>query len=194
MAETMLGKVVTFFQALGVYDVILPFLLVFTIVFALLEKTRVFGVEKVGKEVLPRKNLNAMVAFVVAFLVVASSKLVETITKVSSQVIVLLLLVVFFLLLVGTFFGKKELEEEGVKLEKGWRALFMVFMFIGILFIFLDALKLESGESWLEWFVAWISEAYTSTTAASIILLIIVIGVVAWITRKPKEEKSKAGE
>ena len=193
MAQTMMGGVIEFFQRLGVYDVILPFLLVFTIVFAILEKTKVFGVEKVGKEVIPRKNLNAMASFVIAFLVVASSKLVETITQVSSQMVILLLLVVFFLLLVGTFFGKEELEKEGVKLEKGWRILFMVFMLIGIIFIFLDALKLKTGETWLGWFVRWISESYTSTSVASIILMIIVIGVIIWIVRKPKEGTKPAG-
>jgi len=40
-----------FFDNIGIFDVVLPFLLVFTIVFALLERTKVFGVEEIeGKK------------------------------------------------------------------------------------------------------------------------------------------------
>ena len=78
----------------------LPFLLVFFIIFALLEKTKILGTEEIEGTTYTRKNLNAMIAFVVSFLVVASSKLVEIIADVSSQMVVLLLASVFFLLLV----------------------------------------------------------------------------------------------
>ena len=36
---------IDFLDKLGVYEVLLPFLLIFTIVFAILEKTKVFGTE-----------------------------------------------------------------------------------------------------------------------------------------------------
>ena len=78
MASTFRG-VIEFFAELGIYDVILPFLLVFTIIFAILEKSRVFGTEKIGDIVYTRKNLNSMVAFVIAFLVVASTQIVAII-------------------------------------------------------------------------------------------------------------------
>jgi len=60
--------VIEFFDKLGVFDVLLPFLLVFTLVYALLEKTRIFGVDRVGEMEYSRKNLNAMTAFSIAFL------------------------------------------------------------------------------------------------------------------------------
>ena len=44
--ETAFRQVINVLVDLGVYDVILPFLLVFTIVFAILEKTKVLGLEK----------------------------------------------------------------------------------------------------------------------------------------------------
>ena len=113
MATTVLGGVLDFFKQLGIYDVVLPFILVFTIMFAILERTMIFGTE--GEKKHTKKNLNAMVSFVVAFLVVASSKLVEAITKVSSEIIVLLLLVVFFLMLVGRFYTSKEISENSSK-------------------------------------------------------------------------------
>ena len=59
--------VINFFGELGIYDVVLPFLLVFTIVFAILEKTKVFGMEEIDGKKYTRKNINAIVAFVVSF-------------------------------------------------------------------------------------------------------------------------------
>ncbi len=188
--ETVLSGVIAFFQKIGVYDVVLPFLLVFTITFAILEKTKIFGMEKVktaeGKyEEFTRKNLNAMASFVIGFLVIASSKLVETITQVSSQIVVLLLLSVFFLLLVGTFFEKGE----DVALKGGWKTTFMVIMFLGIVLVFLNAIKTPDGLSWLAVLVDFISQFFTSTGVAAIILLIVIVLFVYWITKKPKESQ-----
>jgi len=179
MAETVLGNVLEFFGRLGVYDVILPFILVFTIVFAILERTRILGTE----DNQTKKNLNAMVAFVIGFLVIASSQLVGTITQVSSQVVILLMLSVFFLLLVGTFQVETDLKG-GVKLAKGWQILFSFIMFLGIVFIFLEAIKNEAGKSWLQVFIDWLGRFATDTAVASILLLIVVIGIVVFITYK----------
>ncbi len=192
MAETVLGGVLNFFRDLGVYDIVLPFILVYTIMFAILERTKLFGTETIKGEAHTKKNLNAMVSFVVAFLVVASSKLVETITAISSQIIVLLLLVVFFLMLVGSFVSKEELEKKGVggALERGWRILFGVIIFIGIAFIFLDAIKLETGESWLEVFIGFLLQFYTNTAVAALVLIIAVILFMYWIAKEPKKEAS----
>src|SRR3990172_4644643 len=54
-------------NAIGLYDVVLPFLIVFTLMFALLQKTRILGT--VDGE--PNKRLNFMLAFLLALLCVA---------------------------------------------------------------------------------------------------------------------------
>ena len=90
MVSTFRGAL-EFFEDIGIYDVILPFLLIFTIVFAILEKTKVFGTEEIEGTKYTKKNLNAMASFVISFMVIASSQLVEIITKVSSHAIILLL-------------------------------------------------------------------------------------------------------
>lgn len=133
---TIFGNVFGFFQKLGVYDTILPFLLVFTIVFAVFERTKVLGTEEVAGTKTTKKNLNAMVAFVTAFLVIASSRLVTVINESLGNIVILLLVSVCFLVLVGTFYK----ESEDVYLKEGpWRTLFMVIMFIGVLLIFLHS-------------------------------------------------------
>jgi hypothetical protein len=99
-APTVLGNVLLFFQRIGIYDVVLPFLLVFTITFAIFEKSKILGMEKIDEKEYTKKNLNAMASFVIAFLVIASSRLVEAVTRVSSNIVILVLLGVFYLLLV----------------------------------------------------------------------------------------------
>ena len=184
--HTALGNVISFFERIGIYDVVLPFLLSFTIVFAILEKSRVLGVEKVDGTEYPRKNLNAMTAFTVAFMVIASGKLVETITQVSSNIVILIMLGIFFLLLVGTFYG----PHEKIELTTGWKTTFTVIMFVGIIFVFMAAIKTESGQSWLDRLWQYLTQFWTSAAVASIILIIFLIIFVGWITRKEKGEES----
>ncbi|MCK5630608.1 MAG: hypothetical protein KAI26_08360 [Nanoarchaeota archaeon] len=191
MAEvSTLRESLEFFDRIGIYDVILPFLLVFTIVYAILEKTKVFGMEKVGDKTVTKKNLNSMAAFVISFLVVASSQLVEVITQVSSHMVILLMLSVMFLILVGSFYK----EGEGVFLEKGWKTLFMVIMFIGIVLIFLQAIKTDSGDSWLEYAFDYMSDNWSSTGVASIFLILFTVGIMYWLTKGEDTTKVKKEE
>ena len=189
MASTF-REILVFFDKIGVYDVILPFLLVFTLVFAILEKTKVFGMEDVGGKKMTRKNINAMVAFSISFFVIASSELVEIITTVSSWMVILLMLSVLFLILVGSFWK----EGEGVFLEKGWNSLFMVIMFVGIIVIFLEAIKTKDGKPWLEYLLQYVVENFTSTAVASIILVLVVIGFMWFIVREPKARPAEKKE
>ena len=177
---SMLGNVIQFFDKIGIYEVVMPFLLTFTIIFAILEKTKVVGTGREKEKNAPRKNINALVAFVIGFLVIASAQLVQIITQVSSQVVVLILLIVFFLTLVGTFF--KPADKEGV-VPANWQTFFVFFMFLGILFIFLAAIKTQNGYSWLEIGINYLANYWSSTAVASVILIGLIILTVWWVTR-----------
>ena len=185
-SHTVLGNVISFFERIGIYDVVLPFLLVFTITFAIFEKSKILGTEKIEDKEFTKKNLNAMAAFVIAFMVIASGKLVETITQISANIVILLLLGVFFMLLVGTFWAPKD-KEPWAALEGPWKTTFMLIMFVGVLIVFLDAIKTESGMSWLEKLFNYLSQFWTSTAVASIILIIFLIVFMTVMVREPKE-------
>lgn len=190
MAEPSVFRgAIDFFVRLGLYDVILPFLLVFTIMFAILEKTKVFGTVKIGGEEYSKKNLNAMVAFIVGFIVIASSKRVSAINDSLGRVFLLLLVSICFLLLIGSFYH----YEEQVKLVGSWRTMFMVLMFIGVILIFMDSIRLDSGETWLSWLWVFLKGNWAASYTASIILVIVLIGAILFITseRKPPKKESK---
>ena len=179
----LLVGAVGFLDNLGVYDVVLPFLLVFTITFAILEKTKVFGEEEINDKPYPRRNLNAMAAFVIGFLVVASTNLVAAINTAVANMVLLLILAVAFLLLVGSFTNPDEMKK-GIFLEKKWRTFFMVIVFIAIVFIFLDAIKVND-RSWLE--IAWgfMRFNWNSSVIGAIILIVIIGAFMWWIQKSP---------
>ena len=180
---TPFRQVIEFFDTIGLFDVVLPFLLVFTIVFAILEKTKVLGTEDIEGKKYTKKNLNAIASFVMAFLVVASSQLVEIITKVSSNAVVVLFLSVLFLLLVGSFYK----EGEPVFLEGGWKVVFMVIVFLAIIGIFLDAIKTSDGRTWLER-LGDFTGAGGDELAGSIVLLALVVLFVIYAVKEPSKE------
>ncbi|MBI2129121.1 hypothetical protein HYU07_02685 [Candidatus Woesearchaeota archaeon] len=189
MATSTFRGIIEFFDKIGIYDVVLPFLLVFTVVFAILEKTKIFGTEEIGGTKYTKKNLNAMASFVVAFLVVASTKLVKIINQALGNVVVFLIVILSFLLLIGSFFS----EGEEVILKGAWRTVFMSATLVGIILIFLAAIPMESGNSWLEWFWNWMSDHWQNDWVSAIIFIIVIIVFIALITRggggKKKEEK-----
>jgi len=179
---SVFGESIQFLAKLGIYDVVLPFLLVFTVVFAILEKTKILGVEK-GKDDrdYTKKNLNAMVAFVMGFLVVASSQLVAVINKTMSQVFILLLLIICFLMLAGTF---HEQTKGGFFLKDGfYKNAFMVIVFVGIIAIFLNAL------GWLEVIYNYLRDNWNSSYVAAVIFIILIIGFMMWIMKDPSDSK-----
>ncbi|MBW3017028.1 hypothetical protein KY316_01540, partial [Candidatus Woesearchaeota archaeon] len=104
MADTVFGGVIEFITRLGFYDVILPFLLTFTLVYAILDKTRVLGTEKDE----PRKNLNAMIAFVMGLLVVFTKPLVMAINEFLANMVVIFIIGVMFMAAVGIFLKQGE--------------------------------------------------------------------------------------
>ncbi|MBN2422398.1 hypothetical protein JXB41_04160 [Candidatus Woesearchaeota archaeon] len=186
MASTFRDAIV-FLDRMGIYDVVLPFLLVFTTVYAILEKSKIFGVDVVNDVELSRKNLNSMFAFVTAFLVVASTQIVAAINEAVANITLLLLLAVCFLLLVGTFHtGKDEF-----KLEKRYVTIFSIIMFVGIALIFLHAVKTKEGTPWLVYGWEWVMAHWDSGSFGALILTLFVIGMMFYITRAPGKEESK---
>ena len=177
---TPLGKAVEFFREFGMFEIVLPFLLVFAIVYAVLEKTKILGVTKHKNEEYTNKNLDAVVAFVVAMLVVAAANIPLVINEALPNIILLLIVLVSFLVLVGVFAKTEELN------IYGWHAklnvFFAVILFLGVVMIFLGAIRNKAGKSWLELTFNWIVEQWQGPVFASIIIFILAIVTIVWLT------------
>ncbi len=174
--ETVLGGIVDFFGRLGFYDVLLPFLLIFTIIYAILDKTYILGKEGAY----PRRNLNAIVAFVSAFLFIAAKEMVAVVNQAVANIAVLSVLGVFFLALIGLFHKDEELDF-ATKHNK-WFMIMTSFMAIGIFVIFLHALGWDSFI--IKFFTVSNSELRDGISA--VIFLALMVGVIYWISAEPK--------
>ena len=172
-------ETIGFLNELGLYDVVLPFLLVFTISFALLEKTRVLGSDEVENVKHSKKHLNSLASFVISFFVVASSRLVEIITEVSANVVLLLLGGFFFLLLAGTIGMTRDSQSYFLENTK-FRSLGLGIMFVGLVFIFLNAIK-SGGKSWLEIAFTWLSRFSSDVSVSAIVLVLIIVGFMYYV-------------
>jgi hypothetical protein len=89
-------------------------------------------------------------------------------------------------LLIGVFHtGKDEM-----KLPNGYKNIFMVLMFVGILIIFLHALKTDNGTPWLYFGWGFLVKNIDTGAMGALILTGFVVLMMGFITGKPKEEGS----
>ena len=186
-----LGKAVEFLRDFGLFDVILPFLLVFTITYAVLEKTRVLGTIKVhgSDDIIPNKNLNSMVSFVVALLVVATANIVRAINESLPNIILLLVASLSFLLLIGIFLKD---AMDFPKEHPGWNFAFIIIMFIAVILIFLNSIYISlAGQdvSVLEYGIDWTIKNWSGTIFGSIIVLIVIVISILFITKGTDSKK-----
>lgn len=122
----------------GVIDVILPFALVFTIVFAILEKTKILG-DKDGK---PLSNMNAMIGLVMGFSVIVPHVLgyypmhrdpVEIINTSLPSVSIILVAILMVMMMIGLFFDKAPVlgaDSKGANWAVGAAIIVVAFIFL----------------------------------------------------------------
>lgn len=179
-------EVLEFLGRLGVYDVILPFLLVFSISFAILEKTKIFGTIKLDGEEYTRKSYNSIVAFCLGFFVVASTRLVAIINVGLANVAVIMVAFVSFMLAIGVFYGESDniFGDEGIR---KMRIPIVILTFLSVIMIMLNVIKTDSGQSWFDIIYRFIAANWNSNVVGSIILLGLLIGFVGWVSRSPSK-------
>jgi len=169
MATSPLAGAVEFLKEFGFFEVVLPFLLVFTIVYAVLQKTKIFGAKE------PTKNINAMIAFVFALFFVSATNLVRGTIELLPNVTVLIITLMSFMMLVGFFYTDKEFSFEN---HKFWKVFLTVIFFIGIVLLAWHAF---APKAW-EWFWVGNTQFWSSTAGVTIIFLLIMIGTILFVT------------
>jgi len=154
--------------------IILPFLLIFVVIFAILEKTEILGKD--------RRQINAIVSFVFAAISIAIPAATGVITRIIPVISVIIVILLAFMLVFGFIGGT---EKGG--LSKGLRIAFGIILGISLIITVLWATGgLPTVAKWGE-----IEEFWPTFTL--ILLIIAVFSVV--LTAKPSEaskEKSIA--
>lgn len=166
-------------DAWGLTEVMLPFLLIFVIVFAILQKTKILGENK--------KNLNVVLAMVTGLIAVIphvtgkfapESDPVIIINNSLPSISIVLVAVIFLLILIGVF--GQDVVMLGMT-APGWIILISLVI---ILIIF------GGAAGWWDDSFAIALENVFGEEGVAIALMLLVFGIIiAWVTSEPKADK-----
>ncbi len=159
-----------FSGALG--QTVLVFLLVFTLVFAILQKTKVLGDGK--------KQTDALISLAVALLVISVGYATDIITSLVPFLAVSLVIIMVFLLLWGSFYGGSFESSKGVRMAAGIIALIAVLVMV-----------LYTTGAW-DYLRFWLAEGGdTNGIFNNILLVVIIIVAVAVVLGFGGKDKDK---
>jgi len=168
---------------LGVTDVLLPFVLVFTIVFAVLQKTEILGKGK--------KNFNVIIALAMAFAVIIphithryppGSDIVIIMNNALPNVSIILVAVIMLLLLVGIWGSGVDFAGKSVS---SWIVLLSV---LAVVFIF------GSAAGWFGSLPRWLWWIRDPDTQALVIIILVFGIIINFITKEDKEDDQKKAD
>lgn len=183
-----LEAAIKFLDDFGFFNVVLPFIFVFAVSFAILEKTMILGGEGEKGKRRPRTSINAMVAFAIALFVVAATNIVAVIRESLPMIVLVLIVIISFMLLAGSFMATGEFSFET---SKFWKIFLTVVMFIAVILIFMNAIKTDAGVSWLKYMYIYITKNWaTGPVVSGIIFLAVIIASIYFIVG-PREVKEK---
>ena len=180
--QTVFEGVISFMRDLGFFKVVIPFLLTFALVYAILDKTMVLGKEP-GTQHEPKRSLNAIIAFCIALFVVGTEVVVGIINEALANIVIVLLLLVFFLMTVSVFM-KDGGTYDLITAHPGWFGALIVAIFLVFIAIFLAAMD------WLEPILRWVQNNWRQDWVATIVFL---LGIVIFIILMTKESTPAKG-
>lgn len=164
-------------ESIGLMDVLLPFFLVFTIVFAVLQRVHILGPEKKDK------SFNIIIALVMASAVIFPHivggypygfDVVDIINRALPNVSLVLVAILMVLLLLGIFGWP--VGGEGTSLQ-GWIAF---AAFAAVVYIFGSAANLWNMPDWLSFL--------RNPDTQALIIVLLIFGLVVWFITKEEDE------
>ncbi|MFH1916087.1 MAG: hypothetical protein ABIJ21_02380 [Nanoarchaeota archaeon] len=172
-----------YLDQIGVADVLLPFILIFTIIFAILQKTKIFGETKDGKA---HRNFDTVVALVMGLAVVIphvmgryppGADIVEIMNNALPNISLIIVAILMLLLIIGIFGHDINLAGSPIG---GW---FVILAILIVGFIFGRAAGWFQGPGWL----GFLDDPETQT----LVVIILVFGIIVWFVTKDDTPKDK---
>ena len=173
---------INIFEKLGLSDIILPFILIFTITFAIMQSINLLG---------DNKKIHSVLAFVFGMAVViphvtntypAKYDIVNIINQALPNVSLILVAVVSLIIILGIFGFSLNIKQQSVF---GMTMLVVVFGLITYIF--------GSAAGWGWRIPNWLGFLNDPDTQA-LLLIILVFGIVIWFITKPEKTDADKGK
>ncbi|MEM2115389.1 MAG: hypothetical protein QW524_00265 [Candidatus Woesearchaeota archaeon] len=189
------GNSLLFLARLGFFDVILPFLLIFTLLYAVLDRTNILGYFT-KTETVRKKNLNAIVAFSIAFLVISSAKAVSFLVSFIPKVMIIFIIISLLVILAASLYGYS--GEDQFKIDPKYRKWFLIAVFVSvgvILFMVIDFNEILSNPNinFLRLLFGRISIDWEDVFYG-ILMLALTLGAIWLVVREPTTGSKKEQE
>lgn len=162
----------TIFQSPFFINIVLPFLLIFTIVYAILQKSEVLGKDK--------KQIDAIVGLVIGLIVVSFGNVTGYIINLMPFLAVALVVIVVFMILFGS------VHTGPLELHKGVKVAFGIISAIAVVI----AVLVVTG-SWDYILKLFGGGVTASSLATNIIFIVLIIGAIAVVIGFSGKESSK---
>ncbi|MEI7719441.1 MAG: hypothetical protein WCI72_06225 [archaeon] len=152
---------------------ILPFLLVFVLIFALLQKSKIFGEGK--------SQIDALISLAIALILIGIPQPRDIIVNMVPWLAVALV-VLFIVLVIYGFGGEYDADpKKGLKIPKWFSKTVLV---LAILFVVILVLSVTDGWTYIK---GWIDD---SSVFSNILLLVVIAGAM-WIALRNSSEDGK---
>ena len=159
-----IADVLNQWQNIGVFDIVLPFLLIFTIVFGILQATKIVG---------PNKGVHVIIALVVGLLALRLGFVQQFFTEIFPRLGVGLAVILSLLILTGLFIS----SEQAKYWMWGIAAVAVVVWIISMVGSFEQ--------------IGWLGGMFTGDSAGMIIGAVLLIGVIIAVVASKSEGKSE---
>ena len=170
--QTGIGKILSRWSDVGIFNYVLPFLLIFAVIFGMLEKMKLFEVKENPKQT---KRINAVIAVVTGLITIQFNAVPEFFSVAFPKFGMAIAILLISVLLMGMIQGNRSRF-----------FMFAILLILGGVFAVARTLVPYFGFNWQEYI-------------SYFILPVIIIGGVLWAffgsgSKKPKEEKPKKEE
>lgn len=173
------NQIIFTLEQMGVADVILPFLIIFTVVYAALQKSKVLGEDS--------KKFNVIVSLVMGLAVVIphvlgayppNGDVVEIMNKALPNISLIVIAIVMVMLILGIIGG--EVNFAGTSLGG-------IMIWLSIIAVALVFIGSAGAFQTMPWWLHWTLDPYIK----EIVVVILVFGIIIYFITKEDKDKNK---
>jgi hypothetical protein len=164
-------------ESVGVFDIILPMLLIFTVVYAILDRTKIFGKDK--------SAINAIISLAISLFTIQNVAVTSFFKILFSQVAFGLAVLIAVIILTALVLGHKS--------HHVWRMIIMILGFLIFIWIFSRAAT-EYENYYGVYAFGWFTSDWWAMNAPWLILLIVIAVVVIAVVASSSKQKTPLEE